>query len=256
MKLYLIYFSPTGGTKKVAEIIGSVFSCEKEEIDLLNPEICMTEYSFTPEDICIVAVPSFSGRVPKPALAQLSKLQGGGARAILAAVYGNRDYDDTLLELKNALDPTGFYSAAAIAAVAEHSIFRNFGADRPDDRDKEELESFASAVKDRLEADREDRDWNLPGNYPYRKYMAVPLKPRAGKGCVKCGLCAAACPVHAIPAENPASVEKDRCISCMHCVAVCPQKARRNPLLLSFAGERMMRKTCSGRKENQLFLPL
>ena len=35
MKLYEIYFSPTGGTKKVTEIIGSAWTCEKERIDLM-----------------------------------------------------------------------------------------------------------------------------------------------------------------------------------------------------------------------------
>ena len=90
MKLYEIYFSPTGGTKKVTEIIGSAWTCEKERIDLMNPRLEPAGYSFTASDICIVAVPSFGGRVPETALERLKKMNGGGAKTVLAAVYGNR----------------------------------------------------------------------------------------------------------------------------------------------------------------------
>lgn len=253
MKLYLIYFSPTGGTKNTARMIGNVWDCEKEEIDLLNSEIHPAEYEFTPEDICLIAVPSFSGRVPDPALKQLRAMRGNGARAVLTAVYGNRDFDDTLLELKDTLDAAGFYSAAAIAAVAEHSIFRNFAAGRPDKKDQKELEGFGAQIIERLNSGREGKELTVPGNHPYRPYMKVPLKPRGGKACTQCGKCAARCPVQAIPKEKPASVSKDRCISCMHCITVCPEHARRNSRLLSFAGERMMKKSCGGRKGNVLF---
>lgn len=34
MKIYNIYFSPTGGTKKVADMLGSAWREEKQEIDL------------------------------------------------------------------------------------------------------------------------------------------------------------------------------------------------------------------------------
>ena len=33
MKLNLIYFSPTGGTKKVLDIISEEWNCDKREID-------------------------------------------------------------------------------------------------------------------------------------------------------------------------------------------------------------------------------
>ena len=34
MKIYNIYFSPTGGTKKVTDMLGSAWREEKQEIDL------------------------------------------------------------------------------------------------------------------------------------------------------------------------------------------------------------------------------
>lgn len=254
MKLYQIYFSPTGGTKKVAGLVAGAWHCEKEEIDLLKRGEDAPVCTFAKEDVCMVALPSFGGRAPEPALRQLREMRGGGARAILVAVYGNRDFEDTLLELKDTLEGAGFVSAAAVAAVAEHSIIHTFAAGRPDAKDQEELEGFAAQIRHSLEQAGGSVDLHVPGNRPYREYHGVPMKPSAGKGCTQCGLCARECPVHAIPKDHPESVDKERCISCMHCVAVCPAQVRHNQKLVLLAAEQKMKKSCSGRKENQLFL--
>ena len=105
--LYEIYFSPTGGTKKTADIICGAWADERKEVDLTERDLKMDEMSFDSEDICIIAVPSFGGRVPGIALSSLKKASGGSARAILVVVYGNRDYDDTLLELKDTVQNAG-----------------------------------------------------------------------------------------------------------------------------------------------------
>lgn len=254
MKLYQIYFSPTGGTKKAAGILARAWDCEQEEIDLLDPDLNERSYHFTQEDICIIAVPSFGGRAPQPALKQLEGMKGGGARAVLMAVYGNREFEDTLVELKDTLDTAGFVSAAAMAVVAEHSIMHRFGAGRPDVEDRKELERFGAQVRECLESRNGQGELHIPGNRPYRTYVNVPLKPRADKSCTRCGKCARYCPVQAIPEENPASVDRARCISCMHCVAICPVKARHNNDMLLFFAEKAMKKSCGGRKKNQLFI--
>ena len=53
MKIYNIYFSPTGGTKKVADMLGSAWREEKQEIDLSVFGKDYTGYVFEKEDICI-----------------------------------------------------------------------------------------------------------------------------------------------------------------------------------------------------------
>lgn len=253
MKFYEIYFSPTGGTKKTADIISDVWQSEKEVIDLFSVEYPQKTH-FTENDVCLIAVPSFGGRVPAAAIERLQKLNGNGAKAILVAVYGNREFEDTLVELKDTLKNAGFFCVAAISAVAEHSIFRQFAANRPDKEDQRELEQFARQIYERIPTIPKDMALHVPGNHPYRTYNGVPLKPTADKTCTKCGICARTCPVNAIPKENPASVDKEKCISCMHCISVCPEKSRKNNKILLWGASQKLKKACGGRKQNQLFL--
>lgn len=219
----------------------------------MNPALQPEQYVFSADDICIVAVPSFGGRVPVTAVERLKKMAGNGARAVLVAVYGNREFEDTLMELKDVLSEAGFRCSAAAAAVAEHSIIRKFGAGRPDEEDCRELKAFSERIKHHLE-ENGDGEITVPGSHPYREYHGVPMKPKADKNCIKCGKCAAECPVQAIPKDNPSSLDKERCISCMHCIAICPEQARHNDKVVLFAAEQKMKKACSGRKANTLFL--
>lgn len=120
MSTYQIYFSPTGHTKEIVEVVSEVFgnTCE---IDLSNTTISNRK-DFSENDVCVVGVPSYGGRVPAVALERMSEYRGNGAKAIIIVSYGNRDYDDTLKELQDFVNEKGFSCIAAISAVAEHSI--------------------------------------------------------------------------------------------------------------------------------------
>lgn len=254
MSVYEIVFSPTGGTKKVSDFFTESFSSESTYIDLLSQRTDFSVYSFQPQDICIISVPSYGGRVPDIAALRLGQMKGNGAKAILIAVYGNRDYDDTLVELQDVLEKAGFLCTAGVAAVAEHSIMRQFAAGRPDEGDAEELADFAARVRLKLESGIMPVKLELPGNRPYREYGGVPMKPQAGKACIQCGICAGECPVGAISAERPSETDNGKCISCMRCIAVCPQRARSVSKALLTAGSLRLKKACSGYRRNELFL--
>ncbi len=254
MSVYTITFSPTGGTQKVTNCLVQVFGPEIQEIDLTNPATDFGSFLLNAEDICVVSVPSFGGRVPGPAISRLSNMNANGARAVLVAVYGNRAYEDTLLELKDTLVKAGFHCVAAVAAVAEHSIIHQFASGRPDQEDLEELDRFAHRIKEAIETGTAPDSVHVPGNTPYREYNGVPLKPKAGKNCTSCGLCAEKCPVGAIPVDNPSRTDAEACISCMRCVSICPAQARTlNKLLLTGASQKL-KKVCSEPKKNELFL--
>lgn len=226
MRIYQILFSPTGGTKKAAAPFEEVFGREVSTIDLTDASMDFSQISLDKEDICVVAVPSFGGRVPAIAAERLERIRANGAMAILVVVYGNRAYDDTLLELKTCLKRAGFRCAAAVAAVAEHSIMRQFATGRPDPGDLAELSRFAKEIRRCLEEGRIPDDLAVPGNDPFREYSGIPIKPSAKKNCTNCGLCAKQCPVQAIPAAAPSKTDHKTCISCMRCVSICPIHAR------------------------------
>ena len=124
MKLYNIVFSPTGGTKKVADYLTGALEGEVTTVDLTDSKLDFDSISLTKEDAAVISVPSYGGRVPAVAVERLSQVHGSGARAVLVCVYGNRAYEDTLVELEDAAKHAGFQIIAAVAAVAEHSIAR------------------------------------------------------------------------------------------------------------------------------------
>ena len=251
MMFYNIYFSPTGGTKKVADILVGNLGGEYREIDLCREIESLTLQA---EDVCLISVPSFAGRVPQIAVERIKKISGNGAKAVLNCVYGNREWDDTLTELQDTLEACGFVCMAAVAAVAEHSIFRQFAAGRPDKDDAQELAEFSRKISAKLDSGVFG-DLNLAGSHGSYKALAnIPFKPEADDTCNKCGICAAGCPVGAIDKTDPRKTDKDRCISCMRCRDICPKHARDlDPAFMQAAAEKMAPKL-GGHKKNYLFL--
>lgn len=253
MKLYDIVFSPTGGTKKVADYLTGALGGDVTTVDLSDSKQDFNAVSLTKEDVAVISVPSYGGRVPAVAVARLGMVHGNGARAVLVCVYGNRAYEDTLVELEDAAKQAGFQVIAAVAAIAEHSIARQFAAGRPDAQDAAQLSDFAKQIQHKLSA-ADTSEPAIPGNHPYKKAGGTGMVPKATKECTNCGVCAAECPVQAIDKENPKKVDEKKCISCMRCMTVCPQGARKlNPVMLS-AASLMLKKVCSERKECELFL--
>lgn len=253
MKIYEITFSPTGGTKRVADFLSNELSRDITDIDLSNGNENLNKYSLTNEDTVIIAVPSYSGRVPSTAAERIAKIQGHDAKAIIVCVYGNRAYEDTLAELQDIVQQAGFIVISAIAAIAEHSIAHRYATNRPDKDDYGHLRVFAKQIGDKLRKN----DFSTPtilGNRPYRKAANAGIVPKATKACTQCGLCASKCPVGAIDKNNPEKVNKKACISCMRCVTVCPRHARKvNGLLLAIVNM-MLKKACSIRKECELYI--
>ena len=248
--LYNIYFSPTGGTKKVADILVKNLNMEYKDIDLCFD---IANMILQPNDVCLISVPSFAGRVPQIAIKRLKKLSGNGAKAILNCVYGNREFDDTLTELQDTLNSCGFVCVAAVAAVAEHSIFRQFAAGRPDKDDIEELAEFASKIVTKLK-NGVFEDLQLPGSHgPYKELGNIPFKPQANENCTRCGICANNCPVGAIDKNNPCNSDTAICISCMRCRDICPKHARDlDKAFMQAAAEKMAAKL-GEHKKNYLF---
>lgn len=169
-KLTVLCFSPTGGTAKAAGFTASALAESVETVDLLRP---VTPRTFTAEDTVLIAMPVFGGRIPAYALEQLRAFQGGNARAVTLAVFGNRDFDDALLELNDAAAAAGFKVIASAAPIAEHSMVRSIGAGRPDAQDQKELAAFAGQVLAKLEKG-DDSTPEVPATVPTRSPKTSP----------------------------------------------------------------------------------
>ena len=248
MNIVEIIFSPTGGTEKVAHIISKQWSENTIKIDLSNSKADFSGCAINKEDRVLIAMPSFGGRAPAVAIERLKKIAGNGAKCTLVCVYGNRAYEDTLAEMEDAAKECGFRVIAAVAAVAQHSIIPQYAANRPDASDEKQLAEFAQQIADKTESVA-----SVPGNRPYKKAGGAGLVPKPSKACVRCGVCAKNCPVQAIDPEKY-SADSKKCIACMRCVRQCPHNARKvNGAMVSVAAL-AIKKACSARKENELFM--
>lgn len=261
-KINLVYFSPTGSTKKVLKLMGERWTEEYEatvqEMNLTAKASENETWHFAEKELVFIGVPSFGGRVPATAAERLNHMRGSNTPAVLVTTYGNRAYEDTLLELRDIVRKNGFVVVAAAAVVTEHSIFHEIASGRPNIEDRGELWHFAGKIQKTLSGIEDIRSGvtlSLPGNRPYKEYKGILLKPEAGKQCTRCGICARECPVGAISEENPLKMDAERCISCMRCVHVCPQHSRTAGGLVYAMAQKKMKKVCAEARKNELFLP-
>ena len=247
-KWIIAHFSPTGGTKKVADAIAAGLGTPVVEMDLTKADSAV---NMGENDALMAVLPVFAGRVPPISLERLSALKGSGQKAVAVVVYGNREFDDALLETKDALEANGFRVIAAAAFIAEHSMARSIAANRPDAEDEALCRQFAADVMAKAD---DAATVKVPGNAPYKELKPSAFHPAASESCIKCGACAEQCPVGAIPVDAPSETRNDLCINCMRCAAVCPVSSRALPDAFQTMITQMLNQNAAGYKKPSIFL--
>ncbi len=229
-ELSVVYFSPTDGTKKVVNGIAEGISDSYKEYNITLPTSRQEGIEFGPNELLILGVPVYAGRVPRLLMEYLSKLKGNNTPAIFVTVYGNRNYDDALLELKEEMEKNGFLGVAAGAFIGEHSNTSKVGTNRPDVNDLEIAKKFGCEVREKLEnvSDVSQLEkLTVKGNYPYKEINpAPPISPETNNDCVSCGVFAKKCPTSAINFEDYKDVTPTKCIRCSSCIKRCPVNAK------------------------------
>lgn len=241
MKLTTMVFSPTGTTRKTLDAMGGVL----EEriafesvtlVDFAQPAVRREPRSFGPEDVLLLGLPVYAGRVPNVLREYVAGLQGRQTPALVLVLYGNRSPGDALAELRELLTAGGFQVLGAGAFIGEHSFSKVLAKGRPDDDDLAEARRFAAALADKLSRGDRSTDYPVPGTLPLTGYYTplgldgapvnfLKAKPLTSEACTRCGLCVRLCPMGSITPEDPSAVP-GICIKCCACVKECPVGAK------------------------------
>lgn len=238
------WFSGTGTTEKVvrslAEQLSACLGAPAEAFDWTTPDARREERCFGPGELVIWGVPTYAGRVPNVLLPYLTeKIRGSGALAVPVVLFGNRNFDDALIELRDLLEKDGFRTVAAAAFAGEHSFSRVLGRGRPDSADMTLLHAFAQKTAQKIAALQEAPPLPVAvaGQTPLRPYYTprdragtpiniLKVKPKTDMTkCTRCGLCASLCPMGSIDRNDP-SLVTGICIKCCACVKKCPAGAK------------------------------
>ena len=243
-KVWAVYFSATDTTKKtvltIADEAARLLGAEREDYDFTFPGMRENGFAAGKDDLVIFGTPVYAGRVPNVLLKYLATIQGNGALAVPVVLFGNRNFDDGLIELRDILENTGFHTVAAAAFVGEHSFSKTLAAGRPDADDMKEALAFAGKVAEKgkgLPEGEAPAPVEVDGvPHPYRGYY----QPRDRKGvsidirkvkslvsdaCDDCKICADVCPMGSISHENVREYT-GICIKCGACIKKCPKQAR------------------------------
>lgn len=243
-KVWAVYFSATGTTKKVVEHIANTVALangtDYSIIDFTLPGARADELIFENHDLVIFGTPVIAGRVPNVLLKYLGKIEGNNALAVPIVLYGNRDYDDALIELRDILDRGGLHTVAAAAFIGEHSFSCELAKGRPDESDLTYAEDFAGKVVKKINS----IDDNLLQKpifvkgvpEPYRGYYQPrdregnpvdirKVKPLTNDNCIQCLICAEVCPMGSISFDNVREFT-GICIKCGACIKKCPVQAK------------------------------
>ena len=247
MDSIVFYFSPTGGTRKVAEHIAEYLGCGAADI---TSEAEMIGSDVDKDRLAVFCVPVYGGRIPKPMHDRMKHIEGHGGPAIAVAVYGNRSAGDALAELKEAVEKSKFVVTAACEMIAPHSLAPEYGKGRPDAQDLDQLKRFLGEVTSRSSF----KSVPVPGKAKHLVSVQAPVRPISIIGCVGCGMCYENCPAGAINEKHLTRTNYLKCIGCMRCVSVCTSGARRIPIADKAAAKLLLKRSASTRKEPKFFL--
>lgn len=232
----LAYFSPTGTTRKTVKAIAEGTGiADILEVDLTKRENETKQIKIDKDQLVILGVPVYSGRVPIVAEQRLESLKGSGNPVVSVVLYGNRAYEDALLELTSISEKMGMKPVGGGAFIGEHSFSAEntpIAKDRPDTSDADVATAFGQKVMEKLASvpsvDALDA-LKVPGDFPYKERKIMPpISPITDEEtCVKCGQCAEVCPVAVVTVGDTVETRAEDCIRCCACVRVCPTDSRK-----------------------------
>ena len=264
----IITFSPTGGTRKVADMIAGELEGRKaysQVMDLTREDIFHSKKAIAdyirenaePHDRICVGAPVYAGHLPgvvKDIIAALPVPGGGWSAAAGAFVtWGGVSSGLALEEAAAALRRSGRIITAGMKVVSYHSLSGKFAKKLNEHLPGEEARKTAGELAGNiLETDGrnvepgddisrllsyqdtrtkiQDRLLFNEQGFGYLLYPGVRVDPQR---CSGCGACVKNCPVQRRKLKDGISAEKTRGHSCIHCGVcyhTCPSNAIDMPL--------------------------
>jgi ferredoxin len=259
----LVYFSPTETTESIVSGIAQGIDPDiVSRVDLTPPDARRHAVELMRDELTIIGTPVYAGRVPAEAVRRLQLIKGDNTPAVVVVVYGNREYEDALLELRNIVAGLGFRPIAGGAFIGEHSYSSEptpIAPGRPDNQDMEIAKHFGESIQEKMSRLQTLDDLpalQVPGNCPYVVWDQPPaMAPVTEESlCTLCAECAAACPMAAITVEETVLTSEEACIRCSACVKKCPSGARKWENARIDQIRKWLYANCRQRKEPQIFL--
>ena len=261
-KIWCVTFSPTGTSRKaINALVSGMQGIAFENIDLTVPGTTEIR-QFAADELVIIGVPVYAGRVAPLAVKRLGILQGSNTPAVIIVTYGNRDFEDALIELQDIALQAAFMPVAACTFIGEHSFSgpeTPIAAGRPDSVDLATAKAFGVKISEKLAKLDEPGIVlcpEIPGKRPYKEGMgSLPFTPGVLESrCTQCAACLPICPTSAISLESRIEVDRNLCIFCCACIKVCPEDALQIDAEPLKQKRQWLYEHCAKRREPELYV--
>lgn len=264
----IIYFSPTGTTKKVINsIIRGMGIASVNTIDLTSYKTRNSVILPIEDDIVLIGVPVYEEGIPKILVPFLTSLKGNNKPVVLIAVYGNICEGTTLNELYNITKNLDFKVIGAGSFIGEHSFSTKeipVAEGRPNYDDLINIEEFGrNIIKKTTRINYLSyASLKIPKG---KKLLMVKILPQNSARiftktpvadmniCNRCGVCVNLCPMGAID-RNTLEINEYQCLRCFCCVKKCPKKARKIVYRMKFPVSQVLVSKNKIKKESKIYL--